>query len=457
MDITEVIDPRKEENGVPLRIVGYARESTREQAENGFNLDEQVRRIEEYVDLYYERKDIKFEITREEGASARSLQRPIMKEILRRIENGEINILIVHNLDRLTRVLVDMHDLLGIFEKHNVQLISLKEMIDTATPQGRFFISMIVLIAQWEEDTIADRTTRGMQESARQGNYAKPKVPFGYYRNPNNTKRLLINDEEAKVVNYIFTSIAKKVHTPFTIAKELREKKIMDRKWTDATVMAMVRNRAYYGTFEWHGEMYDNHTPAIVSKELWERANENAACREFHKNSYLFKDKVRCDSCGCICDQTCTTKKDGTTYLYYFCPECNFYINEKKIFSQVGDSLNEMVHNHHIYDELRNVRTHKANAEKQLKELMYGRINHSLDKNYFQEQMSIQSEKKRIAEQTIRDRKEIIDQMTFRNISDEERKELVRKYLNYIDVSFLTKETTPSFSDEYKRICNYVF
>lgn len=69
-----------------LRILGYARESTREQAENGFNLDEQERRIREYLDVYYEDQEYQFEMMREEGASGRSLCRPQMSELIRRVE-----------------------------------------------------------------------------------------------------------------------------------------------------------------------------------------------------------------------------------------------------------------------------------------------------------------------------------------------------------------------------------
>ena len=94
-----------------IRIIGYGRESTREQAEDGFNLDEQERKIREYVDVYYEGKDIQFTMFREEGVSARSLKRPKMKMILDEIPDGAVDVLIVHNLDRLTRKLIDIGDL----------------------------------------------------------------------------------------------------------------------------------------------------------------------------------------------------------------------------------------------------------------------------------------------------------------------------------------------------------
>ena len=81
------------------RIVGYARESTRDQAVNGFNLDEQERWIKEYVDLYYPSTENHFSMIREEGASAKSLLRPRFTEIIDLIKNEQVDILIVHNLD----------------------------------------------------------------------------------------------------------------------------------------------------------------------------------------------------------------------------------------------------------------------------------------------------------------------------------------------------------------------
>ena len=127
MNSDEIVSPDNKNAGQSmLRIVGYARESTREQAEDGFNLDEQERRIKEYVNLYYDDANINFSMIREEGASAKSLQRPRMKEIIIQIQKGEIDIIIIHNLDRLTRNLNDMQTLLQLFSDYNVELVSLK-------------------------------------------------------------------------------------------------------------------------------------------------------------------------------------------------------------------------------------------------------------------------------------------------------------------------------------------
>ena len=132
--------------GVQMNIVGYARVSSREQAIKGFSVDEQERRISEYIELYYgEITDLNFRMVREEGVSAKSMNRPLISEIINQLYKHEINMIIVHNLDRLTRQVKDLHNFLELISQSGAQLVSLKENIDTSTPQGKFFVSLIVV------------------------------------------------------------------------------------------------------------------------------------------------------------------------------------------------------------------------------------------------------------------------------------------------------------------------
>ena len=440
-----------------IRIVGYGRESTREQAEDGFNLDEQERRINEYVALYYAEEEVEYSLIREEGASARSLKRPKMNEVLDKIRNDEVDVLIVHNLDRLTRNLVDMQKLLELFEEKHVQLVSLKEHVDTTTPQGRFFVNIMILIAQWEEDTIADRTVRGMRESARQGNYAKPKIPLGYYRNPDNTRKLLINQEEAEVVRDIFISIAVKNMTPFTVAKRLRADRILKRRWTDATVLSIIQNKAYYGTFEWFGELYDEHVPAIISKDLWDKANACAQAREFKKHNYMFKGKVQCKDCKNICDVTCTTKKNGVSYLYYRCSCCGKYMNEDKIVYATQKELDELVVKHHLFTDLWKYRRQWEKADEEIRDHQFWQEYMGLDPDYATKVIETNMSIKEEADAEIKLRKPVIEAMRYAYLSDEEASTLLGTYVDHIDVDLNGHLAYLSYKDEFRRIMKYDF
>ena len=315
-----------------LKVIGYCRESTREQAKYGFNLDDQEKKIRKYVDVYYGDVEYTLTLMREEGASAKSLNRPKMNELMALVRKRQVNTIIIHNLDRLTRQVKDLATLLEEFERYDVSLISITEKIDTKSPMGRFFIYMIVLIAQWEWETISSRSIRGIEESARQGNYALPGAPVGYKRNPEDTHKLIINEEEAAVIRRIFDSIAYRHHTAKSLASELNKEKVLSKKWNDDKINNILGNKIYYGTFERFGVEYPNHTPPIITKTLYDDANtlrlhQN---RNTVRNKYLYKGIVFCQKCGKRMILS-SSKKNNATYLYYRCSICKIQISEDTI------------------------------------------------------------------------------------------------------------------------------
>lgn len=91
-----------------------------------------------------------------------TLVRKELKRLLSDIRKGVVVKVIILNLDRLTRSIKDLMFLFEFFEECDVKLYSLKEKIDTESAAGRFFVSMIVLISQWERETISERTIRGV-------------------------------------------------------------------------------------------------------------------------------------------------------------------------------------------------------------------------------------------------------------------------------------------------------
>ncbi|MDE8220744.1 recombinase family protein, partial [Erysipelothrix rhusiopathiae] len=184
------------------KIAIYCRVSTDDQAENGYNLREQEKRIEQYISVYsddFTEETIKYI---DDGYSAKDLNRREMKLLLEDINEGLISKVVIHNLYRLTRSMKDLIYIIELFEEKEVQLYSLKEKIDTKTAIGRFFVSMIILIAQWEREAISERTVRGLDQSAYEGNYAHGRPPYGYDLI---NKKLVINKSEAKIVEEAYS------------------------------------------------------------------------------------------------------------------------------------------------------------------------------------------------------------------------------------------------------------
>ena len=96
-----------------IKIVGYARGSTMDQAHNGFNMADQVKRITNFCQREYGDQEYSLEIRREEGCSGKDLDRPEIQKILEQADRHEIDIIAVYCLDRLTRSLKDLNELLN--------------------------------------------------------------------------------------------------------------------------------------------------------------------------------------------------------------------------------------------------------------------------------------------------------------------------------------------------------
>jgi site-specific DNA recombinase len=149
-----------------MQVVGYTRVSTEDQQREGISLSMQEAKIQAYASV----KDwTVVEVIRDEGLSAKSLKRPGLQQLLALIEAGCIEGIIVYKLDRLTRRVRDLDDLVGLFQRKGVALVSLQESLDATTATGRLMMGFIALLSQWEREMIGERTRDAMQHLKSQG------------------------------------------------------------------------------------------------------------------------------------------------------------------------------------------------------------------------------------------------------------------------------------------------
>lgn len=313
------------------RIIVYCRVSSKHQAEEGYSLADQKRRILRYIAAMPCEEEQSIEYYVDDGYSGSSLERPKMKQLIEKIKAEECDEVYIYSLDRLTRRVVDLSLFLELIKEHNVQLISLSEKVDTDTPIGKFFVSIIVLIAQWELETILNRTKRGIIESAAEGNYAKASIPFGYKKEG---KKLVIDEEKAEVVRYVFWQVAYHKRTVNSIRVELHEKNVLGKKWSNTSIYKMIKNKIYIGTFEYGDAVFENHSPAIIDKKTFDKANKMIRSYLESDVKYLFRQYVHCEHCGQYMVCSMTTAANGKTYKYYICRQCHHQISELQILKQ---------------------------------------------------------------------------------------------------------------------------
>lgn len=134
-----------------MRLIVYARVSTDGQAVEGVSLADQEARCRAYA-LAGGHEVVRVET--DAGVSAKSLERPALARALSAVQRGEADAVIVTKLDRLTRSVRDLEELI----ESGVQVVSLGETIDTTTAAGRMLVRLLGTVAQWEREAIGERT-----------------------------------------------------------------------------------------------------------------------------------------------------------------------------------------------------------------------------------------------------------------------------------------------------------
>jgi DNA invertase Pin-like site-specific DNA recombinase len=149
-------------------MVLYARVSTEEQSNGLAAQRTELERAGEYQGWKI------VELVVDEGRSGKDLERPGLKRALQLIADRKADGLAVAKLDRLSRSVIDAGELAEWFQDAGGRLVALDLNIDTATPSGRMVLHLLAAVAQWERETIAQRTRSGLAELRAQG---KPTGP----------------------------------------------------------------------------------------------------------------------------------------------------------------------------------------------------------------------------------------------------------------------------------------
>ena len=229
--------------GRKLRVIGYVRVSTVEQARHGESLSTQRQRIRRYLEL----DDAELVDTiADDGKSGKTLDREGFQEVLRRLRNDEVDGICVSRLDRMTRRVRDLIMLVeDVFVRRAKHLMSVAEQIDTNTPMGRAVLTIFSAIAQLEREQIAEqiaeRVYEVLQEKIRRGERTGT-IPYGFVVDPADPtgKQLTPHPGEQEIIG-VAKGLRDDGWSYHQIAEELTSRRIPTKKGNDRWIHTSVR------------------------------------------------------------------------------------------------------------------------------------------------------------------------------------------------------------------------
>jgi site-specific DNA recombinase len=173
--------------------VGYARVSTGKQVEHGMSLQAQTAKINAMVAV----QDVILLEIISDGESAKDTDRVGLQRLLALVDSGRVQTVIITKLDRLTRSVRDLADLLQRFERRHVSLVSVAESLDTGSAAGRLVLNIMTAVSQWEREAIGERTATVLQHKRDNGFVYSRLDPYGFRREG---ERLVPVDEEQSII-----------------------------------------------------------------------------------------------------------------------------------------------------------------------------------------------------------------------------------------------------------------
>ena len=282
-----------------MRVGLYPRVSGHEQEDN-YSIPDQIDRMKKYCES---RDWMVYKIYTDSGYSGSNMDRPGLQDMIRDVESGKLDMVLVYKLDRLSRSQKETLFLIeDVFQKNNVAFTSITENFDTSTPFGMAMMGILAVFAQLERSKITERTMNGKDSRAKEGKWHGGKwIPIGYnYKDD----LLEVNEYEALQIVEIADLFLK--GTPIRTIERMMSQKGYKHKhgqWDAKTIRRVLQNQVYIGKIKNRDKYYDGiHDPILNQKtfdaiqKLMAERREQYGTTKPHQS--LLGGILYCKNCG---------------------------------------------------------------------------------------------------------------------------------------------------------------
>lgn len=246
--------------------------------------------------------------------------RPAFQQMIKDSKDKKWNYVLVYKLDRFSRDKYATTINKKKLKDNGVKLLSAMENIPDS-PEGVLMESVLEGLNQYYSMELAQKVKRGLNESRIKGNFTGGTLIYGYYLD---NLKIIINEEQAEVVRYIYEQYSIGVYVKDIIAN-LTARGILNKgkPFARNTIYNILKNEKYSGIYRHNNEVFTNIYPQIVPTETFEKVRNKVNANKYGKQStdivYLLRNKVKCGHCGSSITAESGTSKTGVKKRYYKC------------------------------------------------------------------------------------------------------------------------------------------
>ena len=328
--------PKGTETTKTIRCAIYTRKSTDHGLDQRFNsLDAQRSLAESFIQCQQHEGWICLPQHYDDGGfSGKNTERPAYQQLMADIRAKKIDCVVVYKFDRFSRSVRDFLDMMVLFEREGVSFASVTEQFNTATAIGRLLLHMMLGLAQFEREQVADRTRDKIAATRRRGKWTGGQPLLGY---DVVDKSLVVNEVEAERVRQIFAWYLE-LGSLLPVVQELGRRGWTTKLWktknqrvlggapiTKTQLHQMLRNVTYIGKIAYKDEVHEGEHVGIVDDAVFEQVQQllyanqhHASSEKRNKHGALLRGLLHCATCNCGMSHTFTTKGQRR-YRYYLC------------------------------------------------------------------------------------------------------------------------------------------
>lgn len=269
----------------PLRCAIYTRKSTEHGLELEFNsLDAQREACEAYIKS---QASLGWKVITQPyddpAFSGGNLERPALQRLLKDIDAGKVDVVVVYKIDRLTRSLADFAKLVEAFDARSISFVAVTQQFNTTTSMGRLTLNVLLSFAQFERELSSERVRDKVAASRRKGKWTGGTVPLGYEARD---KKLVIIPAEAETVRTIFRRYID-LQSFGRLVADLDKRGIVTKRrntkvkkfnggiqFTYGPLAHFLKNRIYLGETGHGGKWYPGEHKAIVDRKTFNKVQE---------------------------------------------------------------------------------------------------------------------------------------------------------------------------------------